>query len=84
MVGKQLHNRQTNGTENEKPRPAIPKPHGNRQNVYFTSKQQENIETSYKVSKSTQHTKSLPIPTHSHRKVSHSSHVVKYMKWRSC
>jgi hypothetical protein len=44
MVGKQLHNWQTNGTENEKPRPVIPNSHGNRQNVYFTSKQKENID----------------------------------------
>ena len=27
MVGKQLHNRQTNGIENEKSSLAIPKPH---------------------------------------------------------
>jgi len=27
MIGKQINNRQTNGTENEKSSPAIPKPH---------------------------------------------------------
>ena len=44
MVSKQLHNWQTNGIENEKSRPAIPKPHENRENVYFTGKQKENID----------------------------------------
>jgi hypothetical protein len=47
MVVKQLHNRQTNGTENETPGPANPKPHKNRENVYFTSKQKENIDKTY-------------------------------------
>lgn len=47
MVGKQPHNRQTNGIENEKSRPAISKPHENKENVYFTGKQKENIDTTY-------------------------------------
>lgn len=47
MAGKQLHNRQTNGIVNEKSRPATPKPHENRKNVYFTGKQKENIDTTY-------------------------------------